>query len=125
MASAYLHEEWEQCVIHRDIKSSNIMLDSSFNAKLGDFGLARLIEHDKGSQITVLGGTRRHMAPKCMTGKASKESDVYSFGIVALEIACRRKPIEFAAKENHIIMVEWFGIYTEQGGYLKLQIQNL
>ncbi|KAM1041683.1 hypothetical protein TB2_030380 [Malus domestica] len=43
----YLHEEWEQCVLHRDIKSSNIMLDSNFNAKLGDFGLARLVDHGK------------------------------------------------------------------------------
>ncbi|XP_021802477.1 L-type lectin-domain containing receptor kinase IX.2-like, partial [Prunus avium] len=41
----YLHEEWEQCVLHRDIKSSNVMLDSNFNAKLGDFGLARLVDH--------------------------------------------------------------------------------
>ncbi|KAJ6751035.1 hypothetical protein OIU85_001558 [Salix viminalis] len=49
----YLHEEWEQCVVHRDIKSSNIMLDSEFNAKLGDFGLARLVDHGKGSQTTV------------------------------------------------------------------------
>ncbi|KAL3356379.1 hypothetical protein AABB24_017184 [Solanum stoloniferum] len=59
LASAllYLHDEWEQCVVHRDIKSSNIMLDSNFNAKLGDFGLARLVDNDKGSQTTVLAGT--------------------------------------------------------------------
>ena len=50
LASAllYLHEEWEQCVVHRDVKSSNVMLDSNFNAKLGDFGLARLVDHEKG-----------------------------------------------------------------------------
>ena len=104
----YLHEEWEQCVVHRDIKSSNVMLDSDFNAKLGDFGLARLVDHGKGSQTTVLSGTMGSMAPECfMTGKASKESDVYSFGIVALEICCGRRAVETKAEENQIRLVEW------------------
>ncbi|KAJ7013226.1 L-type lectin-domain containing receptor kinase IX.1-like [Populus alba x Populus x berolinensis] len=112
----YLHEEWEQCVVHRDIKSSNIMLDSEFNAKLGDFGLARLVDHGKGSQTTVLAGTMGYMAPECaMTGKASRESDVYSFGIVALEIACGRKPINpKASNEDQGSMVKWvWGLYGE------------
>ncbi|KAM1169030.1 hypothetical protein PS2_030607 [Malus domestica] len=104
----YLHEEWEQCVLHRDIKSSNIMLDSNFNAKLGDFGLARLVDHGKQSQTTILAGTMGYMAPECLTtGKASKETDVYSFGIVALEIACGRKPIDPKSEGSKINMVEW------------------
>ncbi|TQD73076.1 hypothetical protein C1H46_041389 [Malus baccata] len=104
----YLHEEWEQCVLHRDIKSSNIMLDSNFNAKLGDFGLARLVDHGKQSQTTVLAGTMGYMAPECVTtGKASKETDVYSFGVVALEIACGRKPIDPKLGSTQINMVEW------------------
>jgi serine/threonine protein kinase len=110
LASAllYLHEEWERCVLHRDIKSSNIMLDSSFNAKLGDFGLARMVEHAKGSQTTALAGTLGYMAIECViSGKVSKESDIYSFGIVALEIACGRKAIESNANEDEIILVEW------------------
>ncbi|XP_059647956.1 L-type lectin-domain containing receptor kinase IX.1-like [Cornus florida] len=110
LASAllYLHEEWEQCVLHRDIKSSNIMLDSSFNAKLGDFGLARLVDHEKGSQTTLLAGTMGYMAPECVImGKSSKESDVYSFGIVALEIACGRKSIDLKAQETRARLVEW------------------
>ncbi|KAM0028756.1 putative protein kinase RLK-Pelle-L-LEC family [Helianthus debilis subsp. tardiflorus] len=110
LASAllYLHEEWEQCILHRDIKSSNVMLDSNFNAKLGDFGLAKLVDHEKGSQTTMLAGTMGYMAPECVvTGKASKESDVYSFGVVALEIACGRKCIEFKAEENKIRLLEW------------------
>jgi len=114
LASAllYLHEEWEQCVVHRDIKASNIMLDSEFNAKLGDFGLARFVDHAKGGQTTALAGTMGYMAPECATtGRASKETDVYSFGIVALEIACGRKPI-INAQENEINIVEWvWGLY--------------
>ncbi|KAG7969660.1 hypothetical protein I3843_07G042500 [Carya illinoinensis] len=110
LASAllYLHEEWEQRVVHRDIKSSNIMLDANFNAKLGDFGLARLVDHELGSQTTVLAGTMGYLAPECVTtGKASKESDVYSFGVVSLEIACGRKPVEPMAEPTKVRLVEW------------------
>ncbi|XWS39805.1 hypothetical protein CRYUN_Cryun18bG0086000 [Craigia yunnanensis] len=104
----YLHEGWEQCVVHRDIKSSNVLLDSDFNAKLGDFGLARLVDHAKGSQTTVLAGTMGYLAPEChIAGKASKQSDVYSFGVVALEIACGRKPIDPKAEEGKVNLVEW------------------
>ncbi|XP_026383720.1 L-type lectin-domain containing receptor kinase IX.1-like [Papaver somniferum] len=112
LASAllYLHEEWEQCVLHRDIKSSNVMLDSNFNAKLGDFGLARLVDHGLGSQTTKLAGTIGYLAPECfLTRKSSKESDVFSFGIVALEIACGRKPDDATPG---LSLVEWvWGLY--------------
>ncbi|KAK9938024.1 hypothetical protein M0R45_014785 [Rubus argutus] len=104
----YLHQEWEQCVLHRDIKSSNVMLDSSFNTKLGDFGLARLVDHGKLSQTTNVAGTMGYMAMEYVTtGKASKESDVYSFGVVALEIACGRRSIDPKFEEKQINMVEW------------------
>ncbi|XP_056175509.1 L-type lectin-domain containing receptor kinase IX.1-like [Syzygium oleosum] len=107
-ALLYLHEEWEQCVLHLDIKSSNIVLDFDFNAKLGDFGLARLVDHAKGIQTTVLAGTMGYMAPECIyTGKVSKESDVYSFGAVLLEIACGRKIVEPRAKEGQVWLVDW------------------
>ncbi|CAD5184930.1 unnamed protein product [Musa acuminata subsp. malaccensis] len=107
-ALLYLHEEWEQCVVHRDVKPSNVMLDSTFNAKLGDFGLARLVDHDSHSQTTVLAGTMGYLAPECITtGKASKESDVYSFGIVALEIACGRRPVEPKEQKSKVRLVEW------------------
>lgn len=104
----YLHEEWEQCVVHRDIKSSNVMLDSSFNTKLGDFGLARFVDHDKGAQTTIVAGTRGYMAPELIfTGQASRESDVFSFGVVALEIACGRKPIDLKAEKSQRELVNW------------------
>ncbi|KAK3429178.1 hypothetical protein EUGRSUZ_E00586 [Eucalyptus grandis] len=66
LASAvyYLHEQCDQCVIHRDIKSSNTMLDEKFNAKLGDFGLARLVDHARGPKTTELIGTRGYVAPE-------------------------------------------------------------
>ncbi|XP_072986499.1 L-type lectin-domain containing receptor kinase IX.1-like [Typha latifolia] len=107
-AILYLHRDWEQCVLHRDIKPSNVMLDSSFNAKLGDFGLARLVDHGNGSQTTVLAGTMGYMAPECFTtGKASTESDVYSFGVVLLEIACGRRPIEPFEEAKKVRLVDW------------------
>uniref|UniRef100_A0A8R7RCG4 non-specific serine/threonine protein kinase n=1 Tax=Triticum urartu TaxID=4572 RepID=A0A8R7RCG4_TRIUA len=88
-ALLYLHEEWEQCVLHRDIKPSNVMLDESFGAKLGDFGLARLVDHAAGTQtMTAVSGTPGYLDPQCIvTGRASAESDVYSFGVVLLEVA--------------------------------------
>ncbi|KAI7752983.1 hypothetical protein M8C21_026724 [Ambrosia artemisiifolia] len=109
LASAllYLHEDLERCVVHRDIKTSNVMLDSGFNVKLGDFGLARLMEKDIGPQTTVLAGTLGYMAPEYIsTGKASKESDVYSFGVVALEIACGRRVRDGRCNSNGSL-VQW------------------
>ena len=110
LASAllYLHEEWKTCVVHRDIKSSNIMLDTDFNVKLGDFGLARLIDHELGPQTTGLAGTLGYMAPEYIsTGRASKESDVFSFGVVALEIATGRKSTDYMKENPEIGLVEW------------------
>ncbi|XP_078171762.1 L-type lectin-domain containing receptor kinase IX.1-like [Carex rostrata] len=110
LASAilYLHEEADSCILHRDIKSSNVMLDSEFNAKLGDFGLAKLVDHSGAAQTTVLAGTLGYLAPECFTtGKASKESDVYSFGVVALEIACGRRPVESKVEKNKVRLIPW------------------
>lgn len=70
----YVHNEYEQKVVHRDLKASNIMLDSSFNARLGDFGLARAIENGKTSYAELEGvpGTLGYIAPECLhTGSQS------------------------------------------------------
>lgn len=115
LASAllYLHEEWEQCVVHRDIKSSNVMLDANFNAKLGDFGLARLVNHEKKFQTTMLAGTLGYMAPECViTGKVNKEKDVFSLGVVLMEIASGRQSIEREAADGQVSLIEWaWGLY--------------
>ncbi|KAF7846755.1 hypothetical protein BT93_L3800 [Corymbia citriodora subsp. variegata] len=108
-ALLYLHEGWMQCIIHRDIKPSNIMLDLDSTAKLGDFGLARLVDRAKGSQRTIPAGTVGYMAPECLyTGRASKESDMYSFGAVLLEIACGRRLVELREKGRETqLMMQW------------------
>ncbi|RLN23034.1 L-type lectin-domain containing receptor kinase IX.1-like [Panicum miliaceum] len=110
LASAMLslHEECAQCIVHRDIKPSNVMLDATFSAKLGDFGLAKLVEHGSQPYTTALAGTLGYLAPECvMTGKASRESDVYSFGVVALEIACGRRPAELNEEPSKARLVPW------------------
>ncbi|GMJ14751.1 L-type lectin receptor kinase IX.1 [Hibiscus trionum] len=95
LASAlnYLHEGAEQCVIHRDIKSDNVLLDLDFTTKLGDFGVSKLVERGQRTETTRIIGTYGYLAPEYeREGKARKETDMYSFGIVALEICCGRKP---------------------------------
>jgi serine/threonine protein kinase len=90
----YLHHEYDQRVIHRDIKPSNIMLDGAFNARLGDFGLARALESDKTSYTDKIGvpGTLGYIAPECFhTGRATRESDVFGLGAVILEIVSGRR----------------------------------
>ena len=112
--------------MHRDIKSSNVMLDANFNAKLGDFGLARLVDHELGSQTTVLAGTMGYLAPECVTtGKSSKESDVYSFGVVALEITCGRKPVEVREEPSKVRLVEWVWSLYGKGKLLEAADQKL
>ncbi|PRQ43497.1 putative protein kinase RLK-Pelle-L-LEC family [Rosa chinensis] len=94
-ALAYLHQECENQVIHRDVKASNIMLDEGFNARLGDFGLARQIEHDKSPDATAAAGTMGYLAPEyLLTGRATEKTDVFSYGAVVLEVASGRRPIE-------------------------------
>ncbi|KAJ4787763.1 receptor lectin kinase [Rhynchospora pubera] len=104
-ALLYLHTEFKKCVLHRDIKPSNVMLDSSFNAKLGDFGVSRLIEHNSAAE-TLPAGTMGYMAPECLqTGQATTQSDIYSFGVVLLEIACGRRP--WVVQDDDIVKKVW------------------
>lgn len=103
-ALAYLHRECDRQVIHRDVKSSNVMLDEDYHARLGDFGLARQVDHDKSPDATVTAGTMGYLAPEyLLTGRATEKTDVFSFGAVALEVACGRRPID-GDNDNHGII---------------------
>lgn len=98
-AIEYLHTGDQNPILHRDIKPSNVMLDDDFEAKLGDFGLVRQIHPGHGSSLegTVMIGTRAYMDPVCMsTNTASTASDIYSFGVLLLEIATGLMPTEVA-----------------------------
>ena len=115
-ALTYLHQECEQQVIHRDIKASNIMLDGNFNARLGDFGLARLMDHDKSPVSTLTAGTMGYLAPEYLQyGKATEKTDVFSYGVVVLEVACGRRPIERELNGQKMVnLVDWvWGLYAE------------
>ncbi|OEL25016.1 L-type lectin-domain containing receptor kinase IV.1 [Dichanthelium oligosanthes] len=91
----YLHEGWEQVVVHRDIKASNVLLDADMNGKLSDFGLARLYDHGSNPQTTHVIGTLGYLAPEMSkTGKATTSTDVFAFGAFLLEVACGRRPME-------------------------------
>ncbi|PUZ48164.1 hypothetical protein GQ55_7G223400 [Panicum hallii var. hallii] len=104
----YLHEDWEQVVVHRDIKASNVLLDKEMNGRLGDFGLARLYDHGTDPHTTHVVGTMGYMAPELgHTGKASKASDVFAFGAFMLEVACGRKPVVQDARDNRQVLVDW------------------
>ncbi|PIN26308.1 Serine/threonine protein kinase [Handroanthus impetiginosus] len=114
----YLHEEWDQVVIHRDVKSSNVLIDRDMNAKLGDFGLARLYDHGKNSHTTNVVGTIGYIAPELTRiGKASKMTDVFAYGILLLEVACGRAPVVHEMYQN-VILVDWVVECMQKGNIL-------
>ncbi|KAL8109932.1 hypothetical protein AgCh_025870 [Apium graveolens] len=118
----YLHEECGVPVVHRDVKPNNIMLDSDFNPHLGDFGLARLLQTDS-YVTTMVAGTPGYLAPEVsFTGRATPESDVYSFGMVVLEIVCGRRS-RGIMEENSLVDSVW-NVY-EKGDILKCVDQKL
>ncbi|XP_031489696.1 L-type lectin-domain containing receptor kinase SIT2-like [Nymphaea colorata] len=103
----YLHEEWEQVVMHRDVKASNVLLDADLNGKLGDFGLAKLYDHGTNPKTTHVVGSLGYMASELShTSKLKMSSDVYSYGSLLLEVACGRRLIEPERPSEEMILVE-------------------
>ncbi|KAJ4829148.1 hypothetical protein Tsubulata_038348 [Turnera subulata] len=107
-ALAYLHEAIEPKVVHRDIKSSNILIDDDFNAKVSDFGLAKLLGAGKSHVTTRVMGTFGYVAPEyANTGLLNEKSDVYSFGVVLLEAITGRDPVDYGRPSHEVNLVDW------------------
>lgn len=105
---AYLHEGLEPKVVHRDIKSSNILLDQQWNAKVSDFGLAKLLCSERSYVTTRVMGTFGYVAPEyASTGMLNERSDVYSFGVLIMEIITGRSPVDYTRAPGEVNLVEW------------------
>ncbi|CAL9193012.1 probable receptor-like serine/threonine-protein kinase At4g34500 [Musa acuminata AAA Group] len=106
---AYLHEGLEPKVVHRDIKSSNILLDKQWNPKVSDFGLAKVLGSGSSFVTTRVMGTFGYVAPEyACTGLLNESNDVYSFGVLLMEIISGRSPVDYSRPVGEVNMVEWF-----------------
>ncbi|XP_021718255.1 proline-rich receptor-like protein kinase PERK9 [Chenopodium quinoa] len=104
----YLHEDCHPRIIHRDIKSTNILLDNNYESRVADFGLAKLAMDAETHVSTRVMGTFGYMAPEYATsGKLTEKSDVYSFGVVLLELITGRKPVDETQPLGDESLVEW------------------
>jgi serine/threonine protein kinase len=107
-ALEYLHQGSKLQIIHRDVKSSNIMLDKDWDSKLGDFGLARSKDHLREAASTLMGGTYGYIAPEvAASGTFTEKTNVLSFGAVVLEVVCGRRALQSDVPEDKMILVNW------------------
>ena len=132
----YLHEQLETQIIHRDVKTSNVMLDSHYNARLGDFGLARWLEHElqyqtsspaiqnqqfRLAETTRIGGTIGYLPPESFQKRsvATAKSDVFSFGVVVLEVVSGRRAVDLTYQDDQIILLDWIRRLSDEGKLLQ------
>ncbi|XP_015891364.3 probable LRR receptor-like serine/threonine-protein kinase At2g23950 isoform X1 [Ziziphus jujuba] len=105
----YLHEQCDPKIIHRDVKAANVLLDDYYEAIVGDFGLAKLLDHADSHVTTAVRGTVGHIAPEYLsTGQSSEKTDVFGFGILLLELITGMRALEFGKTVNQKgAMLEW------------------
>ncbi|XP_020591952.1 protein NSP-INTERACTING KINASE 1-like isoform X2 [Phalaenopsis equestris] len=105
----YLHEQCDPKIIHRDVKAANILLDEDCEAVVGDFGLAKLLDHQDSHVTTAVRGTVGHIAPEYLsTGQSSEKTDVFGFGILLLELITGQRALEFGKVANQKgAMLDW------------------
>lgn len=105
----YLHEQCDPKIIHRDVKAANVLLDDYCEAVVGDFGLAKLLDHADSHVTTAVRGTVGHIAPEYLsTGQSSEKTDVFGFGILLLELITGMRALEFGKTVNQKgAMLEW------------------
>ncbi|XP_028080369.1 probable leucine-rich repeat receptor-like serine/threonine-protein kinase At3g14840 isoform X10 [Camellia sinensis] len=118
---ASLHEESRLKIVHRDIKATNVLLDGDLNPKISDFGLAKLTEDDNTHISTRVAGTIGYMAPEyALWGYLSNKADVYSFGIVALEIAAGKDNMKFRTSDKYVCLLDWALVLQQKGRLMEL-----
>ncbi|KAK5770372.1 hypothetical protein PVK06_046522 [Gossypium arboreum] len=107
---AYLHDHCDPKIIHRDVKAANILLDEEFEAVVGDFGLAKLMDYKDTHVTTAVRGTIGHIAPEYLsTGKSSEKTDVFGYGVMLLELITGQRAFDLArlANDDDVMLLDW------------------
>ncbi|XP_073287492.1 BRASSINOSTEROID INSENSITIVE 1-associated receptor kinase 1-like isoform X2 [Primulina huaijiensis] len=137
---AYLHDHCDPKIIHRDVKAANILLDEDFEAVVGDFGLAKLMDYKDTHVTTAVRGTIGHIAPEYLsTGKSSEKTDVFGYGVMLLELITGQRAFDLArlANDDDVMLLDWVrGLLKEkkletlvdadlQGNYVDEEVEQL
>ncbi|KAF5475277.1 hypothetical protein F2P56_007100 [Juglans regia] len=118
---AFLHEESPLKIVHRDIKTTNVLLDRELNPKISDFGLAKLDEEENTHISTRVAGTIGYMAPEyALWGYLTYKADVYSFGIVALELVAGKNNMKFRPTDDFVCLLDWALVLQQKGNLMEL-----